>query len=110
MALILLTGTILDPSGSFPDVSPQPFIRFIPNGWCVASDKDIIIPKFLDCVWQPADGTFQIAIESTTDAGPKRTYKVIANGRVDGIPVVMHIGDIEIPPTPSVQDIADLLS
>jgi photosystem II stability/assembly factor-like uncharacterized protein len=109
MTLINIIGTALDPAQFTPDADSGSVIRFMLNEWMVSAAGEVIVPKVEECTWA-TDGTLDIDLESTHDAGPtNRFYRVTAIGTVDGVQLQQELGTITVPATPSVQDIADLL-
>jgi hypothetical protein len=109
MALITITDVIKSCIDDFPTAGGT--LTFLLSGWLTNSTGKIILPSPETCSVSNVDGTFSIALESTTDATPgTRTYSVIFSGSVDGSPISLNLGSFGLNPSPGSQDLSDLLN
>jgi hypothetical protein len=109
MALITITDVIKSCIDDFPTAGGT--LTFLLSGWLTNSAGKIILPSPETCSVSNVDGTFSIGLESTTDATPgARTYSVIFSGSIDGSAVSINLGSFSLNPSPSSQDLSDLLN
>lgn len=109
MALVAITGNILDTNGSLPDASSGSTLQFLLNGPIRRSDGYLIVPNVETASLNETTGAFSIALQSTRDATPStRYYTVMLRGIFDGKKINTEIGRIQIPSTPASQVLSDL--
>jgi len=108
MAQITITGTIILPDATFP--ADGSLIAFELNGYFRNSDDELVNPTLLTVAIDDSDGTFTIDLESSLDGIPStRFYEVSVLTTLNGDTTKTVLGKIQIPSTPSDQDIKDLL-
>ena len=109
MASITITDILKDENGEFPTSGT---ITFVLSGWMVNSAGRIIVPgPGESAAVSSVDGTFSVVLESTTDAtaSTARTYAATFTGVLDGATVSLSLGTFQLNPTPTSQDLSDLL-
>lgn len=109
MALITITGTIVDSKITLPDEGGV--IEFWLNDYFIRSDGKAIAPKMQSAELDKTDGSFTVDLESTRDGLPSnRYYTVILRASFGSVPVHRELGRIQAASTPEDQDFDALLA
>lgn len=107
MALVTIQEIFHDSTGDLADSGGT--LTFTVSNWYAAADGHIVIPK-PETATIDGSGAISIALESTTDGNPSsRSYSVQFSGVVDGVQKDLSLGSFNLDPTPSTQNLNDLL-
>lgn len=105
MANVTITGTFADPNGTVPTSG---VVTFTLDGQMITAGGTIIAVKPESATL--TTGGFSILLGSTTDSTPaNRTYGVTLTALVEGVNVTQAIGSFQLAPSPSSQNLVDLI-
>ena len=109
MAQISISDIFVDSNGEFPAAGGT--VTFRLSDWMTDTSGRIVIPVNESATISAVDGTFSIALESTTTSTPgTRSYAATFSGTLEGTSVNISLGSFSLAPTPASQDLSDLLN